>query len=163
MTHPLKFSADVSEFMRLLSMFDVQYLVVGGEAVIYYGHARLTGDIDFFYDISDKNVEKLFEVLKIFWDGEIPEIKHKKELKKKGMVIQFGAPPNRLDLVNSIDGITFTAAWKNKVVESFTYKKKHYPVYYIGIDDLIKNKKAVHRNKDNDDIRFLTAVKKTVN
>jgi hypothetical protein len=28
-------------------------------------------------------------------------------------------------------------------------------VYYIGIDDLIRNKRAISRNKDMDDLRFL--------
>jgi len=41
----------------------VRYLVVGVEAVIYYGHARLTGDVDFFYDPSEDNVQSLHAVL----------------------------------------------------------------------------------------------------
>jgi hypothetical protein len=35
-------------------------VVVGDEAVIHYGHARLTGDIDFFYDPSQDNAKALF-------------------------------------------------------------------------------------------------------
>lgn len=42
------FSKDVREFLMLLAKYQVKYLIVGGEAVIYYGYARLTGDIDFF-------------------------------------------------------------------------------------------------------------------
>jgi hypothetical protein len=42
------FSHDISEFLFLLFNNKVRYLIVGGEAVIYYGHARLTGDIGFF-------------------------------------------------------------------------------------------------------------------
>ena len=44
------FSADVVEFARLLQRFAVRYLVIGGEAVIFHGYPRLTGDIDFFYE-----------------------------------------------------------------------------------------------------------------
>ncbi len=44
------FSADVAEFIFLLNKYEVKYLLVGGEAVIFYGHARLTGDVDFFYE-----------------------------------------------------------------------------------------------------------------
>ena len=39
------FSPDTLEFMYLLHEFGVRYLIVGGEAVIYYGHARLTGTV----------------------------------------------------------------------------------------------------------------------
>jgi len=40
------FSRDIQEFVKLLSEHQVKYVIVGGEAVIYYGHARLTGDND---------------------------------------------------------------------------------------------------------------------
>jgi hypothetical protein len=35
------FSPDIQDFIRLLSIHHVRYVIVGGEAVIYYGHARL--------------------------------------------------------------------------------------------------------------------------
>lgn len=38
-------SPDTLEFMSLLYEFRVRYLIVGGEAVIYHGHARLTGTL----------------------------------------------------------------------------------------------------------------------
>jgi len=57
------FSPDVSEFLFLLFKNKVRYLIVGGEAVIYYGHARLTGDIDIFYDREKKNIRKLYRIL----------------------------------------------------------------------------------------------------
>jgi len=42
------FSEDIQEFIRPLFKHGVEYVIVGGEAVIYYGYPRLTGDIDFF-------------------------------------------------------------------------------------------------------------------
>jgi hypothetical protein len=41
------FSPDIREFIGLLHRHAVRYVVVGGEAVIYHDHARLTGDVDF--------------------------------------------------------------------------------------------------------------------
>jgi hypothetical protein len=61
------FSPDILEFILLLHTQAVRYVVVGGEAVIYYGHARLTGDIDFFYDSSEENTAALFHALSVFW------------------------------------------------------------------------------------------------
>jgi len=65
------FSLDISEFLELLYKYSVKYLIVGGEAVIFYGYARLTGDIDLFYDNTKKNVRNLFHALKDFWKGKI--------------------------------------------------------------------------------------------
>ncbi|MBM3839307.1 MAG: hypothetical protein FJ398_15325 [Verrucomicrobia bacterium] len=44
------FSADTREFIALLHQHAVRYVIVGGEAVIFHGYARLTGDVDFFYE-----------------------------------------------------------------------------------------------------------------
>jgi hypothetical protein len=44
------FSPDVQELIGLLAKHDVRFLLVGGEAVIYHGYPRLTGDVDFWYE-----------------------------------------------------------------------------------------------------------------
>jgi predicted nucleotidyltransferase len=51
------FSSDIVEFLFLLHKHKVKYVIVGGEAVIYYGHARLTGDIDIFMTEKKKIVQ----------------------------------------------------------------------------------------------------------
>ncbi|MGC8654497.1 MAG: DUF6036 family nucleotidyltransferase [Candidatus Kryptoniota bacterium] len=154
----LAFSNDISEFLLSLYEFHVRYLVVGGEAVIYYGHARLTGDIDIFYDVSEENVKNLYAALVKFWSGDVPGIENEGELAQRGTIFQFGVPPNRIDLISEIEGVEFQDAWKNRVEEKFDWAGKEMVVYYIGLDDLIKNKNAVRRHKDLDDLEFLIRV-----
>jgi hypothetical protein len=154
------FSRDTTEFLFLLSKHDVQYLIVGGEAVIYYGHPRLTGDIDLFYRVSPANVGHLFRALREFWDDEIPGIENEDELMQEGMIFQFGVPPNRIDLISTVEGVQFVEAWRGRKVETLSYGKKRFNLYYIGLDDLIKNKKLVGRNRDKDDLEFLIRVKR---
>ncbi len=90
------FSSDTLEFLRLLSKYEVRYIIVGGEAVIYYGYPRLTGDVDFFYSPDDQNSDLLFKALLDFWDDDIPGLRDSEELQSPGYVIQFGVPPNEL-------------------------------------------------------------------
>lgn len=149
------FSEDASEFLRLLAKHKVRYLIVGGEAVIYYGHARLTGDIDIFCERTRGNVKKLYAALKEFWDNDVPGISRQDELLREGMIFQFGVPPNRIDLINAIDGVEFQPAWKNKTTAVFPHRRKNIRVYYIGLRELIKNKAAVKRDKDREDLKFL--------
>ncbi|MBD3614971.1 MAG: nucleotidyltransferase [Gracilimonas sp.] len=149
------FSGDIKEFIRLLDRYDVKYMIVGGEAVIYYGYPRLTGDVDFFFSSEDKNVTKLFKALSEFWDGDIPGIETVDELKTPGYVIQFGLPPNRIDLMNSIDEVDFGDAWKKSKTEQIEVNGKEVPVYYLGLEHLIKNKAASARDKDLDDLSYL--------
>jgi hypothetical protein len=152
------FSKDILIFLRLLAEKRVRYLIVGGEAVIYHGYPRLTGDIDFFYENSERNAGRLFEVLLAFWSGKIPGIASARELRERGIVIQFGRPPHRIDLMNQIDGVAFEDAWPSRIrVRLETRGGNWVPALYIDARSLLTNKEAAGRPKDLDDAIFLRA------
>ena len=148
------FSPDTWEFVRLLDAHRVRFVVVGGEAVIHYGHARLTGDVGFFYGRDPENAARLFDALLAFWDGDVPGVEGATELQVEGQVIQFGRPPNRIDLLSDISGVAFEDAWRSRqtvVADDGT------PVHLISLPLLIENKEASARAKDLDDVAFLRA------
>ena len=155
---PAFFSKDIVDFFFLLSKYKVKYVIVGGEAVIYYGHARLTGDIDIFYGISKENIEKLFQMLNDFWDSDIPGVKKIEELMNSGEVFQFGVPPNRIDLLNSIENVEFEEAWNNRKEDKINLSDTDINIYYIGLRELIKNKESLNRYRDKDDLIFLKKI-----
>ena len=149
------FSADTLEFLYLLDKHQVAYVIVGGEAVIYYGHVRLTGDVDFFYANTPENIQKLYRVLDEFWGGSIPDISGPDELGQEGLILHYGIPPNRIDLINMIDNVAFDKAWQTRETAQIRCKQKKMPVYFISIDLLIENKKHIKRHKDLEDLEFL--------
>jgi hypothetical protein len=156
------FSQDVQHILSLLFKHTVHYLIVGAEAVIYHGFARLTGDVDIFYEPTPKNCLALYSVLLEFWAGPVPGIGSPSDLAAKGTVIQFGYPPNRIDLINMISGIEFPEAWKGRSSRTLILRKKSVTVHYIGLSALIKNKEACGRPKDLEDLKYLwEAAKKT--
>jgi len=148
------------DLLRILHHRAVRYMIVGGEAVIHYGYARLTGDIDLFYESSSENAERLFEALREFWGGPVPEVDKGKELREPGVILQFGVPPNRIDLLNRIDGVEFGECWNGRITVPFSGEETDFQVHYIGIDQLIKNKESSGREKDMDDMRFLREIVK---
>lgn len=150
------FAPDILDFLVALQRHDVRYLIVGGEAVIYYGHARLTGDIDFFYEPSEANATRLFAALLEFWDGEVPGIQTARELEEPGMVVQFGRPPYRIDLLSSIDAVSFAEAWEGRrTVQIRREEEGSISAHYIGLPELIRNKETSGRSKDLEDLGFL--------
>lgn len=149
------FSPDTRAFIESLEAHGVRYLIVGGEAVILYGHARLTGDADFFYSADAANAERLFRALRGFWAGEVPGVASPTDLTEAGMIVQFGRPPNRIDLINQIDGVTFEQAWPGRLEAELTGGKAPTRVTYIGVEALIQNKEASGRPKDLDDLAYL--------
>ena len=133
----------------------IRYVIVGGEAVIYHGYPRLTGDVDFFYDRTESNTLLLFNCLMEFWSGDVPEIASASELMEEGIVIQFGRPPYRLDLLNSIDAVSFSEAWGGRESVEIAGADTPLIAYYLGKDSLLKNKRASGRPKDMDDLQHL--------
>jgi hypothetical protein len=156
---PDSFSEDVRDFLYTLHGHAVRFMIVGGEAVIFYGHVRLTGDIDVFFDRSADNADRLLAALDDFWHGVIPGIRCAEELRKPGVVFQFGLPPNRIDLLNEIDGVAFEDAWPRRTEVEIAQGAERISFSYLGLEDLIANKRAAGRPKDLDDLRFLEAVR----
>lgn len=151
------FSPDIQEFLRLLFAHRFRYLIVDGEAVIFHGHARLTGDVDLFFDQTEENSRALFASPAEFWKGEVPGIARAEELLEPGVIVQFGVPPNRIDLLSKIDGVSFDGAWAGRVIEQTTVRGGEVEIPYIGLADLIANKQAVNRPKDQEDLKYLKA------
>jgi hypothetical protein len=135
----------------------VKYIVVGGEAVIYHGHSRLTGDVHLFYQPEEENVAGLWAALLEFWAGDIPGVASPGELSEPGIVVQFGAPPNRIDLMNTIDAVSFPEAWERRETVVLALPDGGVPLPFIGLDDLIRNKAAAGRPRDLEDLHYLRA------
>ena len=154
------FSQDVQEFIRVLSDHDVRYVIVGGEAVIYHGHARLSNGIDFFYEPTIDNAEKLWDALDEYWAGEMPGLKSFEGLLLIGATVQYGVPPNQIVLYNSLTNVSFEEAWEARVDESIRINGKKYAIYFMGLEDLIKNKYALKRDIDKEDLKYLNALVK---
>jgi hypothetical protein len=150
-------SADVQELLRLLHEHGVRYVIVGGEAVIHHGYPRLTGDIDLFYDRSAANAGRLFAALREFWQGDVPSVGEPAELTEEDIIVQFGRPPNRVDLLSTLAGVPFARAWRQRVTERLVAPARgELPVYFIGLADLLTNKRAAGRHKDLDDVEHLS-------
>ena len=60
---PSAFSPDIQDFLQVLHTHEVRSMIVSGEAVIFYGHIRVTGDIDVYYDREHDNTVSLVEAL----------------------------------------------------------------------------------------------------
>ncbi|MBL7662861.1 hypothetical protein JNK13_08940 [bacterium] len=142
---------DLKEFIKLLNSHKVKYLIVGAHAVAYHGYPRLTGDIDFFIEISSINATRLEAVMKDF--GFIGEPFTAEKFMEAHNVFQLGRQPNRIDLITTISGVAFDQAWSSKVKAELD----SLPVYFISKELLIQNKKASGRAKDLLDVKELTS------
>ncbi len=141
---------DSREFIELLNSNEVRYVIVGGYAVAYHGHPRMTGDIDFFVEVSEANAAKLEAVLTKFGFGSPGLSRH--DFLEPGSIIQLGYPPNRIDILTSLTGVSFDDAWERRIVVEW----EGLSMLFVGRDALLANKAATGRLKDLADIAALT-------
>lgn len=62
---------DVLKICRSLNDQGVQYILIGGFAVIFHGFVRGTKDIDFLVNPSEENINKLKQAMSILEDNAI--------------------------------------------------------------------------------------------
>ena len=149
-----KTEKDYEELLRLFNKHKVRYCIVGALAVAFYAIPRYTKDLDIFVMPSQENAARILKALNEFGFGTVKLAIE--DFSKKGSIIQLGYEPVRVDIITSIDGCAFDEVWENRK-RGFYGKEK---VSFIGLDDLIKNKRATKRKQDNVDIEILRTVKK---
>ena len=147
-------SPDFKEFIKLLNDHNVKYLIVGGYALAFHGHPRYTKDIDVWIESSMDNADKLLKVLSDFGFESI-ELSSSDFLVSDN-VIQLGFPPNRIDILTSVDGINFGESSSKAQVITID----NIAIHLIGINDLITNKMASGRLQDLADVEKLKEILK---
>lgn len=146
-------SPDFADFIHCLTEQKVAFVLVGAFALGVHGVVRATGDLDVLYRPTRANVRRLCAALREF--GAPGEVIVEEALVTRDIVTQFGRPPYRIDLMNSISGVTLAEVWKGSVHVTLGAL----PVRVIGLRELIKNKRASGRAKDKDDLRRLDSVR----
>lgn len=143
------FNKDFSEFVSLLNAHGVEYLVVGGYALAAHGHPRFTGDLDIWLRASETNAGHAMDALRAFGFGSLNIAAA--DLLKPDSVVQLGYPPGRIDLLTSIDGVSFEqCAARREMV-----RINNLSVPFIGLEDFKTNKRASGRLKDLADLETL--------
>ena len=148
------FEKDFQDFIELLNKFQVKYMIVGAHAFAFHGKPRHTGDLDIWIQPSDENSDKMLLVLKEFGFGSLGLTK--KDFLKENYVTQLGYPPLRIDILNSISGVSFDEAFSNSLITQVDQLN----IVYIGLSDLIKNKTSTGRKQDIADVESLENIKK---
>jgi predicted nucleotidyltransferase len=148
-TRRLTLHKDFADFLKQLNAHSVRYLVVGGYAVAAHGHPRYTGDLDVFVEATSANAEALVAAYRAF-GFDPPELQPALFIASDN-IVRLGVEPVRLEVMTSISGVTFADAYPRRLEIELGGLK----VPFISYDDLLKNKKAAGRAKDQADVEAL--------
>jgi len=137
------------DLLSVLNANKVKYLIVGGYAVSHHAQPRATKDLDLFVQPGPKNGVALHRALREF--GSPVARLTPSDLVERGSFVRFGSPPEAVDLLPELDGVTFSAAWKNRVT-AFVDEAADVAANYISRADLISAKLAAGRPQDIADV-----------
>ena len=140
---------DFEELFACLNARNVRAVIVGGYAFAFHAKPRFTKDIDVFVDPTPENAERLIRALEDFGFGSVGLTVA--DFASPGSIVQLGAPPNRVDLLTTIDGVSFDEAWAGRVSGQYGAQ----PACYLGLEELRRNKRASGRTQDLADLEAL--------
>lgn len=140
------------KYLNLISLFNeenVEYVVLGGHAVIAHGYLRTTGDIDIFVRPSDDNADRLLRAL-YRYGFKNDEFEHG-DFTKVPNYLSFNRYNEWVDLMTFTLGVTFEECYTNRIVLMI----EDIPTNMISLPDLIRNKQAIGRPQDIQDLENL--------
>lgn len=147
------FNDDFRDFIQALNDNNVEYILVGGYAVILHGYRRTTGDMDIWVKRTRQNY---FKLAKAFFSFGLPVFDMTEEEfldSSVADVFSFGRPPVSIDIITNLKGVEFDKAFPN----SMQFEENGLLIRFIHLNNLLESKKAVGRYKDLDDIEKLTS------
>ena len=149
------------KFLAVFKVFEeneVEYILIGGFAVILYGFPRLTQDIDLLIRMSDSNIEKLQRALfQIFNDKEVYQITLD-DLQEYAVVRYGSADGFHLDLISRIGEMAKYEDVKYKIITV-----SDIPIRTATPESLKDLKKDSLRPEDQRDLVFLEELIKSKN
>jgi hypothetical protein len=133
---------DFLDLLRAFTAADVKFLVVGAYAVALHGHPRATGDLHVWIELTEENARRAYGALGSF--GAPLDDLSVADLARRDTVFRMGIPPVQIDILISVSGVEFPEAWQTRVVQDL----EGTAVPFIGLDALLRNKRAAGRPQD---------------
>ncbi|MES2513812.1 MAG: nucleotidyltransferase [Bacteroidota bacterium] len=144
------------QLLKSLLKHQVNFLLIGDYAVIYYGYKHTTGDMDLWFEPTNDNKLKLIPVLQEFgFDNE--GITHISQLDfTQHLAFHFWEEPERVDCLTKISNVAFDEAFSQKIIADI----EGISVPIIQYKHLVMSKMTSGRLKDRADVEELQKIEK---
>ena len=147
--------------LRRLAEAQVEFVVIGGIAVLVHGHVRATVDLDICYARTPENLERLVralspihprlrgapEGLPFFFDVQTL---------RNGLNFTLVTDEGEIDLVGEVTGV---GGYGDLALQAVPTEIHGTRLKLMSLDDLVRSKAAAGRPKDLLDLEALRALK----
>ncbi|MEX1362371.1 MAG: hypothetical protein AB1Z98_04550 [Nannocystaceae bacterium] len=138
------------ELLAAFGRHEVPFLIAGGYAVAHAGHVRATKDVDLFVPRTPGASARLASALTDFLGAPVTQ-----EQTEAQFLRFFVDYPGAFDIIRKLPGVTWTTAWRERSTGPFFGRQAP----FLGIDTLIRNKRAVGRHVDLADVEQLVRIR----
>jgi len=146
-------------FLLLLLKHEVEFMLIGGYAVIYYGYERGTADMDIWLKPTNENRDKFIDAA-MEHGISVETAKALKSMDfESAKVLTIGNRPSQIDFLTKVQGLTYDEADKKK--RMFPLKDKFIPI--IQYNHLIIMKMITGRPQDKIDVDMLQKLNRKPN
>lgn len=154
--------SDVEKLLRLLTAQNVQFVLIGGQAMRVLGSAHITEDTDICYQRTPANLASLVAALTPihpYLRGVPPGLPFRFDVPtlEAGLNFTLDTDYGKIDLFGEVSGIGTYGQALAQSVERIIFG---FPIRVLSVDGLIAAKKAVSRAKDQSHLLELLELKK---
>ena len=139
-------------FCECLNRFQVDYVIVGSEAVAFHGAPRYSADFDTFVRATRVNLLRVMAALETFGAADLARTLEPEIWAKSKATVRLGSPPLQVDVLLQLTGASYDQVSAGAVVGDYG----PVPVRFMGLQELLTNKRAVGREKDLADVAALS-------
>jgi predicted nucleotidyltransferase len=156
---------DINRLLQRLCDAEIDFVIVGGFAAVLHGSSLMTRDLDVCALLTQENLSKLREVLQdlrpvhrlsgqklSFLDNPAPDVKVSN--------LYLGTDFGPVDLLSNILGVGDFESVRANAVEVDLFGRRY---RVISLDDLIRAKEALTRDKDHQAVVQLRAIREKLN
>src|SRR5215203_2478643 len=130
------FNDDFRDFIQSMNKHEVEYMLVGGYAVILHGYRRVTGDMDIWVNRTPENYVRITSA---FADFGLPLFDMTNERfmnAETADVFSYGRAPVRIDIITELKGVKFDEAFS----QAQMFNEDGLMIRFIHLNNLIQAK-----------------------
>ena len=151
------FDEELLQFWKCLDQYKVRYIMIGGFATRFHGFNRSTDDVDLWLEDTLENRKNLRQAFKALEYGDVPALETMEFLPGwTSFHISHGIELDILTSMKGLEDVTFKECLEQASIAEIDSVK----IPFLHINQLIRNKQATNRPKDQVDVMELEKIKK---
>ena len=138
----MRVNPDFRDLIAALNEAGAEFMLIGGHAIAFHVAPRFTKDFDVWVRATTENAHRVMAALVAF-GAPLTGISVT-DFATSDTVFMMGVPPNRIDVLTSIDAVSFDEAWPARIETTYADQR----LFVISRAHLLTNKLACGRPQD---------------